>query len=57
MKMQNWGLGVTGSVLAILNIGSCCCVLGAPVGLWSMTVLMSPEIITMFNANKQQQVG
>ncbi len=57
MKMQNWGLGVTGSVLAILNIGSCCCVLGAPVGLWSMTVLMSPEIITMFNANKPQQAG
>jgi hypothetical protein len=55
MKMQNWGLGVAGSVLAILNIGSCCCVLGLPVGLWSLCVLMSPDIISMYTANLPEQ--
>lgn len=55
MKLQNWGLGVAGSVLAILNIGSCCCVLGLPVGIWSLTVLMSPDIITMYSANLPDQ--
>ena len=48
-------LGVAGSVLAILNIGSCCCVLGLPVGIWSLTVLMSPDIITMYSANLPDQ--
>jgi hypothetical protein len=58
MKLQNWGLGVAGSVLAILNIGSCCCVLGLPVGLWSLAVLMSPDIISMYTANLPgQQTG
>ena len=57
MKMQSWGLGVTGSVLAILNVGSCCCVLGAPVGIWCLSVLMSPEIISMFNTNQMEQQG
>lgn len=55
MKLQSWGMGVAGSVLAILNIGSCCCVVGLPVGIWSLAVLMSPEIISMFSANQQQQ--
>ena len=54
MKLQNWGLCVTGSVLAMLNIGSCCCVIGLPVGIWSMMVLMSPEVMTIFSAVKQQ---
>jgi len=54
MKLQNWGLGVAGSVLAMLNIGSCCCVVGIPVGLWSLSILMSPDIISMFNANQSQ---
>ena len=57
MKMQSWGLGVTGSVLAILNVGSCCCVLGAPVGIWCLSVLMSPDIISLFNTNQMEQQG
>jgi hypothetical protein len=55
IRLQSWGLAVTGSVLAMLNIGSCCCVLGAPIGIWSLTVLMSPDVISIFTAAKAQQ--
>ncbi|MBW8884078.1 MAG: hypothetical protein JF612_04715 [Planctomycetia bacterium] len=54
MKLQSWGMAVAGSVLAMLNIGSCCCVVGIPVGLWSLAVLMSPDIITIFSAARSQ---
>jgi len=54
VKLQSWGMAVTGSVLAMINIGSCCCVLGIPVGLWSLAVLMSPDVITIFSAVKSQ---
>ena len=54
MKMQNWGLGVAGAVLSMLNIGSCCCVAGIPVGLWSLAILTSPDIISMYNAHHTQ---
>ena len=55
MKMQSWGLAVTGAALSILNIGSCCCVLGLPIGIWSLSELFSPEVISMFNTNNGQQ--
>jgi hypothetical protein len=55
MKLQSWGLAVTGSVLAMLNIGSCCCALGVPVGIWSLAILMSPDIIAMFSAAQEQR--
>ena len=54
MKLQSWGMAVTGSILAIVNIGGCCCVLGLPVGIWSLTVLMSPDVISIFSAAKAQ---
>jgi hypothetical protein len=54
LKLQSWGLAVTGSILSIVNIGACCCVIGLPVGLWSLSVLMSPDVITSFSAANQQ---
>lgn len=54
MRLQNWGLAVTGSVLAMLNFGSCCCTLGIPVGIWSLMILMSPDVISMFSAAQSQ---
>ncbi len=55
MKLQSWGMAVAGSVLAMLNIGSCCCALGIPVGIWSLAVLMSPDIIAIFSAVQEQR--
>ena len=54
MKLQSWGLAVAGSILSIVNIGACCCVIGLPVGLWSLSVLMSPDVISSFSAANQQ---
>jgi hypothetical protein len=54
MKLKSWGMGVTGSVLAMINIGSCCCAAGIPVGLWSLAVLTSPDVMTIFSATKSQ---
>ena len=55
MKLKSWGMAVTGSVLAMLNFGSCCCALGIPVGIWSLSVLMSPTVIAIFSATAQQE--
>jgi hypothetical protein len=55
MKLKSWGMAVAGSVLAMLNFGSCCCALGIPVGIWSLSVLMSPNVISIFAATAQQE--
>jgi hypothetical protein len=54
MRLQSWGMAVAGSVLAMLNIGSCCCAAGVPVGIWSLAVLMTPDIISIFSAAQTQ---
>ncbi len=43
------GLAVLASILAIVNIDSCCCILGLPVGVWSLLVLMRPDVKEMFH--------
>jgi len=55
MKLKSWGMAVAGSVLAMLNFGSCCCAAGIPVGIWSLMVLMSPDVISIFSASQMEQ--
>ncbi len=38
-----YGLAVAGSILAMLNCSNLCCVLGLPIGIWSLVVLMNAE--------------
>lgn len=42
-------LAVLASILAMVNVDSCCCLLGMPVGLWSLIVLMRPDVKAMFH--------
>jgi hypothetical protein len=44
---QHW-MAVLGSVLVMLNISNCCCVIGIPVGLWSLSVLLRPDVRSTF---------
>src|SRR5262245_21919438 len=54
MRLQNWGMAVAGSILAMVNVGSCCCVAGIPVGIFSLMVLMNPNVISIFTASQSQ---
>ncbi len=46
--MQHWGLAVAASILAMLPCISPCCVIGLPIGIWSLVVLMRPEVKDAF---------
>lgn len=48
LRLRNYGLAVIGSILAAFNIAACCCVLGLPVGIWSLIVLLRPEVRSAF---------
>ena len=49
MSLSGWGLAMTGSILAMVNIGNCCCLLGLPFGIWSLVVLSKEEVKANFN--------
>lgn len=46
---KNWGLAVAAAVIAMIPcFNSCCCLLGLPAGIWSLVILMKPEIKAQF---------
>jgi hypothetical protein len=50
-RVQNWALAMTATILAMLNFGSCCCILGIPFGIWSLIVLVQPDVKDAFARN------
>lgn len=48
LRLRLYWLAILGSLLAMANISNCCCLIGVPVGLWSLSVLMRPEVRRAF---------
>ena len=49
LRFKMWGVSLTVSILAMLNFGTCCCILGLPVGIWSIVVLSQPHVKKAFD--------
>lgn len=47
-NLQNWGLSMAASVLAIVPCVSPCCLLGLPVGIWCLVVLNDAQVKRSF---------
>lgn len=47
-NLRQWGLAVAASILAMIPCISPCCVLGIPMGIWSLVVLLKDEVKTAF---------
>jgi hypothetical protein len=48
LSLHSYGLAVAGSILAMMNISECCCLLGLPVGIWALVMLMLPDVRDAF---------
>jgi predicted Zn finger-like uncharacterized protein len=44
-----YGLAIASTIVAMLNIGNCCCVLGLPFGIWALVILSRPEVKRLFH--------
>ncbi|MEZ6197341.1 MAG: hypothetical protein R3F20_16690 [Planctomycetota bacterium] len=51
LRLKSWGLGVTGSILVMLPLSTCCCCIGAPIGIWSLIVLMNTDVKAAFQGD------
>jgi hypothetical protein len=49
LRLKSWGLGITASVLSMINFASCCCILGLPFGIWALVVLSSSDVKEAFS--------
>lgn len=51
MRLKTWGLALASSIVAMFNFGTFCCVLGFPVGIWSIAILVMEDVRNAFRAN------
>jgi hypothetical protein len=47
-NLENFGLAMAASIIAIIPCFGPCCCLGIPVGIWSLVVLNKPEVKSAF---------
>jgi len=51
MKLQSRTIAIVASVLVMIPcFTSCCCLIGIPVGIWSLVVLMKPDVKAAFTS-------
>jgi hypothetical protein len=50
-RLKAWVLCLIAAILLTLNLGSCLCFAGIPVGIWSIVVLMMNDVRQKFAAN------
>ena len=47
-RLQSYGLCMTASIVAMIPCVSVCCIIGLPIGIWSLVVLSKPEVKSLF---------
>jgi hypothetical protein len=47
-KLKQWGLAVAASILAMVPCISPCCIIGLPIGIWSLVILMRDDVKAAF---------
>jgi hypothetical protein len=48
-KLENHGMAMTSSILAMIPCVSPCCLIGLPIGIWALVVLTKPEVKNAFH--------
>ena len=48
-KLENHGLAMTASIIAMIPCISPCCLVGLPIGIWAVVVLSKPEVKSAFH--------
>jgi GYF domain 2 len=48
-RLENHGLAMAASILAMIPCLSPCCLLGLPIGIWALVVLLKPEVKSAFH--------
>jgi hypothetical protein len=48
-KLENYGLAMTSSIIAMIPCISPCCLIGLPIGIWAVVVLSKPEVKSAFH--------
>jgi hypothetical protein len=49
LRMQSYGIGLTGSILTAIPLASPCCLVGQIAGIWALIVLLNKDVRSAFH--------
>lgn len=52
VKIKAWPLCLIAAILSIININSCICIAGLPVGIWAIVILSLEDVRRSFDSNR-----
>jgi hypothetical protein len=48
-RLESYGLCMAASIVAMIPCLSACCLVGLPIGIWSLVMLSKPEVKSAFH--------
>jgi hypothetical protein len=48
LRLRSYWMAVLGSLFIMGNLTNCCCLAGIPIGIWSLSILLRPEVRRAF---------
>jgi predicted Zn finger-like uncharacterized protein len=52
MRLRWYPMAMVGSILPMMNLGSNCCCLGLPIGIWALIILLRADVREAFYSNR-----
>ena len=47
-KVKVQAPAIAASIVSMFNVGSCCCVIGLPIGIWALVILLMGDVKRAF---------
>lgn len=51
-RFKNWVFALVACILACINFGNFCCVLGLPIGIWGIIILSMADVKQIFDSRR-----
>ena len=48
LSRRFYGYACFSTVAAMLNLSNCCCIMGLPIGVWTLIVLLNPDVRRLY---------
>ena len=53
LRIKTWAVALAASIVSMLNFGSCCCLIGMPIGIWALVILLMGDVKRAFELSSR----
>lgn len=53
LRIKTWGVALAAAIVSIINVGSCCCIIGMPIGIWALVILLMGDVKRAFELSSR----